>query len=126
MLRAKWFLTGVPVGFWWGWKKSNEWELEAMVGSVLPGPVAKHVVDLLPKKGSADVRHKLRLEETVRKQEDALRKQEDALRRMEATTMKQEQTIGLLHAVLARLPPDGGHQRPPTTTPALPPPPPKQ
>ncbi|KAF6995689.1 hypothetical protein CFC21_012143 [Triticum aestivum] len=106
MMRAKWFLTGVPVGFWWGWKKSSEWELEAMVESVLPRPVARHVIDLLPK-ATADARHKARPEESIRenarKQEETIRRQDEALRRMEATAMRQEQTIGLLHAVIARL-----------------------
>ncbi|KAF6990010.1 hypothetical protein CFC21_007269 [Triticum aestivum] len=133
MIRAKWFLTGVPVGFWWGWKKSSEWELEAMVESVLPRPVARHVVDLLPK-ATADARHKARLEESIRenarKQEETIRRQGEALRRMEATAMRQEQTIGLLHAVIARLQ-EAEDQRllqkqgPTTATPA-PPPPPKQ
>ncbi|KAM3410223.1 hypothetical protein ACQJBY_002440 [Aegilops geniculata] len=133
MVRAKWFLTGVPVGFWWGWKKSSEWELEAMVESVLPRPVARHVVDLLPK-ATADARHKARLEESIRenarKQEETIRRQDEALRRMEATAMRQEQTISLLHAVIARLQ-EAEDQRlvqkqgPPTTTP-VPPPPPKQ
>lgn len=134
MIRAKWFLTGVPVGFWWGWKKSSEWELEAMVESVLPRPVARQLLDLLPK-GTADARHKARLEESIRenarKQEETIRRQDEALRRMEATALRQEQTIGLLHAVIARLQ-EAEDQRllqkqgPTTATPAAPPPPKQQ
>ncbi|KAI5018090.1 uncharacterized protein LOC123411834 isoform X3 [Hordeum vulgare subsp. vulgare] len=135
MIRAKWFLTGVPVGFWWGWKKSSEWELEAMVESVLPRPVARHVVDFLPK-GTAEARHKARLEESIRdnarKQEETIRKQDEALRRMEATSLRQEHTIGLLHAVIARLQ-EADDQRlvqkqgsPSPTTTTAPPSPPKQ
>jgi hypothetical protein len=144
LLRAKWFAMGVPVGFWWGWKKSNVWEMEKVVESVLPPSMAKHVVDLLPK-GTADTRQKVRLQESIRengrKQEETIRKLEMAIRkqvenaaRQEETIRKQEETIGsieennqLLRALLARLPEADGHrlaqaqESPPTT--ATPPPP---
>ena len=105
MLRAKWLAMGVPVGFWWGWKKSNVWEVEKMVESVLPGAVARHVVDLLPK-GTADTRQKVRLQESIRengrRQEETIRKLEEAMRRQDENAARQKETIRLLQAVLAQ------------------------
>ena len=114
MLRAKWLAMGVPVGFWWGWKKSNVWEVEKMVESVLPGAVARHVVDLLPK-GTADTRQKVRLQESIRengrRQEETIRKLEEAMRRQDENAARQKETIRLLQAVLAQKQQDS-----PTTT----------
>ena len=108
MLRAKWLAMGVPVGFWWGWKKSNVWEVEKMVESVLPGAVARHVVDLLPK-GTADTRQKVRLQESIRENG---RRQEETIRKLEEAMRRQDETIRLLQVVLAQKQQDS----PPTTT----------
>jgi hypothetical protein len=156
LLRAKWFVMGLPVGFWWGWKKSSVWEMEKVVESALPPAVAKHVVGLLPK-GTADTRQKLRLQESIRengrRQEETIRKLQETVRMQELNAARvekkheqtirslkenaarqeagQEQTNRLLQAVLARLPEDGDQRVAPTQgssppTTATPPAPPKQ
>lgn len=133
LLRAKWLTMGVPVGFWWGWKKRNVWELEKMVESVLPQPMAKHVVNLLPK-GTADTRQKVRLQESIRengkRQEETIRKLEETIRRQDENAARLEQTNRLLQTVIARLPPEASEHRlaqkqgdspTTTTTPSSPP-----